>query len=59
MAALRTPRGIIPIVPAKGRGATSNRESRFDAWQRETDTRYLEDARTTTTHPPESSRVPR
>lgn len=45
MAALRTPRGVIPIVPAKGRGATSNRESRFDAWQRETDAQYLEDAR--------------
>jgi len=37
MAAVRTPRGIIPILPLKGRGATSNRAARFDAWERQID----------------------
>ncbi len=42
MTTIRTPRGIIPIVPLKGRGATSNRAARFDAWDRELDSDYID-----------------
>jgi len=44
MSTVRTPRGIIPIVPLKGRGATSNRAPRFDAWERETDGEFIDGA---------------
>jgi DNA repair photolyase len=44
MTALRTPRGIIPILPLKGRGATSNRASRFDDWDRQIDAAYVDEA---------------
>ena len=42
MTTIRTSRGIIPIVPLKGRGATSNRAPRFDAWDRELDSDYID-----------------
>jgi DNA repair photolyase len=44
MSTLRTPRGFIPIAPVKGRGATSNRASRFDDWERAPDGDYIDDA---------------
>jgi DNA repair photolyase len=44
MASVRTPRGIVPIVPLKGRGAASNRAPRFDAWTREVDGEFVDAA---------------
>ena len=44
MSSVRTPRGIIPIMPLKGRGATSNRSPRFDAWAREIDGEFVDGA---------------
>jgi hypothetical protein len=44
MSSVRTPRGIIPIVPLKGRGATSNRAPRFDAWDRQIDGEFVDGA---------------
>jgi len=44
MSSVRTPRGIIPIVPLKGRGATSNRSPRFDAWDRQIDREFVDGA---------------
>ena len=44
MASVRTPRGIIPILPLKGRGATSNRPPRFDAWDRDLDRDFADRA---------------
>jgi DNA repair photolyase len=42
MTTVRTPRGVIPIIPLKGRGATSNRAPRYDAWDRQLDPEYLD-----------------
>jgi DNA repair photolyase len=44
MSSVRTPRGIIPIMPLKGRGATSNRSPRFEAWAREIDGEFVDGA---------------
>ncbi len=44
MPSVRTPRTIIPILPVKGRGTSSNRPSRFDSWSRELDSDYVDDA---------------
>ena len=46
MPALRTPRGIIPIRPIKGRGTATNQASRFDSWNRQLDNDYVDDALT-------------
>ena len=40
---VRTPRAIVPVAPLKGRGAASNRASRFDAWSRELDGDHVDD----------------
>ena len=42
MTTVRTPRGVIPIIPLKGRGASSNRASRYDAWDRQLDADYVD-----------------
>jgi DNA repair photolyase len=42
MTTVRTPRGVIPILPLKGRGATSNRAPRYDAWDRQLDADYVD-----------------
>ena len=42
MTSVRTPRGVIPILPLKGRGAASNRASRFDAWDRQVDGDFVD-----------------
>jgi DNA repair photolyase len=44
MPSVRTPRAIVPIIPIKGRGAGSNRESRFDAWNRQLDGDHVDGA---------------
>lgn len=54
MPSVRTPRAIIPILPLKGRGASSNHPSRFDSFRRQLDGDYVDgalaDGEAVTTH---------